>query len=77
LESLKAWLETESKSALPKSPLGVAIGYVLNRWEAFLRYTEEGYLSMDNVIAPYYTSYVGWRVLGSYLTSGSALLRSA
>ena len=45
---MKTWLEAESKSALPKSPLGVAIGYVRNRWEAFLRYTDEGYLSIDN-----------------------------
>ena len=41
MESLKSWLEAESKNALPKSPLGVAIGYVWNRWQAFVRYTEE------------------------------------
>jgi len=46
--TLKVWLEAESKDALPKSPLGVAIGYVLNRWEAFVRYTEDGRLSADN-----------------------------
>jgi transposase len=48
LDVLKVWLEAESKDALPKSPLGVAIGYVLNRWEAFVRYTEDGRLSADN-----------------------------
>ncbi|MCE9564032.1 MAG: transposase [Planctomycetes bacterium] len=48
LDSLKGWLEAESKNALPKSPLGAAIGYVLSRWEAFVRYTEDGRLSVDN-----------------------------
>jgi transposase len=48
LDSLKAWLEAESKGALPKSPLGVAIGYALTRWEAFVRYTGDGRLSADN-----------------------------
>jgi transposase len=48
LDPLKVWLEAESKDALPKSPLGVAIGYVLSRWEAFVRYTEDGRLSVDN-----------------------------
>ena len=47
LDSLKAWLETESKNALPKSPLG-GLAYVLSRWEAFVRYTEDGRLSVDN-----------------------------
>jgi transposase len=48
LRELKAWLDAESKSALPKSPLGEAVAYVLNRWPAFERYTEDGCLSIDN-----------------------------
>jgi len=48
LEALKVWLDTESKTALPKSSLGAAVAYVLNHWPAFVRYTEEGYLSIDN-----------------------------
>ena len=36
---------------LPKSPLGGAIGYVQNHWEALQRYTSSGYLSIDNNVA--------------------------
>ena len=36
---------------LPKSPLGGAIGYVQNNWEALKRYTSSGYLSIDNNVA--------------------------
>jgi transposase len=48
LEALKGWLDTESSTALPRSSLGTAIAYVRNHWPAFVRYTEEGYLSIDN-----------------------------
>ena len=33
---------------LPKSPFGQAVQYALNHWEALLRYTEYGYLAIDN-----------------------------
>ena len=33
---------------MPKSPLGQAIGYALNNWEALERYLEQGYLAIDN-----------------------------
>ena len=33
---------------MPKSPLGKAIGYALNNWEALWRYLEQGYLAIDN-----------------------------
>jgi hypothetical protein len=36
---------------LPKSPLGEAVGYALSNWEALMRYTEQGYLSIDNNLA--------------------------
>ena len=34
--------------ALPKSPLGTAIGYASNNWAALRRYLEQGYLAIDN-----------------------------
>jgi transposase len=43
-----AWLITQRVKALPKSPLGEAIGYALSNWAALMRYTEQGYLSIDN-----------------------------
>ena len=79
LEVLKAWLEAESKSALPKSPLGVAIAYVLNRWPAFLRYTEEGYLSIDNNLSERTLRAIAlgrknWKFVGSASSGASAAI---
>ena len=33
---------------LPKSPIGEAIGYALNHWEALIRPLEAGFLEIDN-----------------------------
>jgi hypothetical protein len=35
-------------AALPKSPLGAAIGYALRNWVALTRYAEDGRLQIDN-----------------------------
>ena len=35
-------------TALPKSPLGDAIGYALRQWDALCRYTDDGSLEIDN-----------------------------
>jgi transposase len=48
LAELKRWLQEQQPQALPKSPLGQAIGYALNHWEALGRYLEQGYLALDN-----------------------------
>ena len=48
LEDLKAWMEKEYDAILPKSPIGTAMTYALNQWEALLRYTQDGSLSIDN-----------------------------
>ncbi|QJW92513.1 IS66 family transposase [Frigoriglobus tundricola] len=48
LNDLKAWLDAALGTALPKSALGAAIRYVANHWAAFVRYTEDGRLSIDN-----------------------------
>src|SRR5262245_59973767 len=47
-EEFHAWLLGQRARALPKSPLGEAVGYALSNWEALMRYTEQGYLSIDN-----------------------------
>ncbi len=39
LERFREWLEAQKPDALPKSPFGIAIGYVQNNWEALTRYT--------------------------------------
>jgi len=42
------WLERQAKLALPKSPLGDALGYALRQWTPLTRYLEDGRLPIDN-----------------------------
>src|SRR5262249_43638491 len=48
LKALGGWLEKQAASALPKSPLGEAVGYARNQWAALQVYTTEGFLEIDN-----------------------------
>jgi hypothetical protein len=51
LEAFGKWLGEQlggSNPALPKSPVGQAIHYVLSNWTALVRYTDDGDLSIDN-----------------------------
>jgi len=48
LAEFRRWLDERRGRALPKSPLGQAVGYALNHWAALCRYTEQGYLAIDN-----------------------------
>jgi transposase len=50
-EEFHAWLVGQQARALPKSPLGEAVGYALSNWAALMRYTEQGYLAIDNNLA--------------------------
>jgi hypothetical protein len=51
LERFHAWLKEQRAQVLPKSPMAEAIGYALNNWTALIRYTEAGFLSIDNNVA--------------------------
>jgi transposase len=51
LDQFHTWLEQQRAQVLPKSPLAEAIGYALNNWTALIRYTEAGFLSIDNNVA--------------------------
>jgi transposase len=51
LEGFEKWLDAQKPDLLPKSPLGAAVGYMQNNWEALKRYTSSGYLSIDNNVA--------------------------
>jgi transposase len=51
LERFHQWLLTQRSEVLPKSPMAEAIGYALNNWEALRRYTEAGFLDIDNNVA--------------------------
>ena len=48
LDEILKRLEEHLPKILPKSPLGQAIGYALNQWEALNRYLEDGRLQIDN-----------------------------
>jgi hypothetical protein len=51
LEQFHQWLLAQRAEVLPKSPMGEAIAYALNNWEALRRYTEAGFLAIDNNVA--------------------------
>ena len=52
LDQFKSWLEGLQAAAggpvLPKSPMGQAITYTLNQWEALCVYVSDGDLAIDN-----------------------------
>ena len=51
LDQFHDWLEQERTALTPKSPIAEAIGYALNNWSALVRYTEAGFLAIDNNVA--------------------------
>jgi transposase len=55
LDEFKTWLEaqqvTNGGQVLPKSPMGEAITYALNQWEALKVYTTDGDLNIDNNVS--------------------------
>jgi hypothetical protein len=51
LEQMQTWLKEQKDLVLPKSPMGEAITYALNQWTALVRYTEHGFLAIDNNVA--------------------------
>jgi transposase len=70
LTSLRHWLLTQKEQVLPKSPIAVAINYVLNQWEALNRYTTDGDLHIDNNVSERTLKLIGmgrinWLFLGS------------
>ena len=48
LAKIRAWLDEQMKLVLPRSPMALAMQYTLNQWEALCRYTEHGWLKIDN-----------------------------
>lgn len=48
LESLKQWLEETLGKLSKKSDTALAIRYALGRWEALMRYCDDGQLEIDN-----------------------------
>jgi transposase len=52
LQEFRAWLESRQAAhggpVLPKSPMGAAITYAFNQWDALCVYTTDGDLDIDN-----------------------------
>ncbi len=48
LHKLKTWLDHTLLHATAKNKLGVALGYLASNWSKLVRYTEAGYLPIDN-----------------------------
>ena len=48
LNDFKLWLEELRDNVLPKSPIGRAIAYTLNRWEKLTLFATNGILEIDN-----------------------------
>lgn len=50
LQQMRSWLDTEMASGkiLPKSIIAKAFTYTNNQWEALCRFTQHGFLSMEN-----------------------------
>ncbi len=69
-DELSKWLAEQKPGALPKSPLGAAIGYATNNWAALKRYLGAGYLALDNNLSERTLRAIAlgrnnWGVLGS------------
>jgi transposase len=50
-DEIKTVLNEYKDQVLPKSPMGKAIVYALNQWDALIRYTADPMLSIDNNIS--------------------------
>jgi transposase len=51
LEQFRSWIDQAYPQVLPKSPMAEALGYARNQWTALVRYTEAGFLAIDNNVA--------------------------
>jgi transposase len=70
LKDLHDWLKSTQRTILPKSPIGEAIAYSLSNWEKLYRYTEQGFISIDNNLAenslrPIALGRKNWMFIGS------------
>ena len=51
LRDFRGWIDQQLAAVLPKSPIAQACSYTLNQWDALMRYTDDGALSIDNNIS--------------------------
>jgi hypothetical protein len=70
LDALKIWLDEARLLQLPKTKLGEAIAYTLNRWQALLVYIDHPFVEISNngserSIKPMVLSRRNWLFAGS------------
>ena len=51
LSEIKTLLDKYKKEVLPKTPVGKAVTYSLNQWDALVRYTDNPILEIDNNVS--------------------------
>jgi len=51
LSEIKTWVDEQRAAELLESSFKKALNYVVNQWEALIRYLEDGRLSIDNNVA--------------------------
>ncbi|VTT98810.1 IS66 family element, transposase OS=Rhodopirellula europaea 6C GN=RE6C_02664 PE=4 SV=1: DDE_Tnp_IS66 [Gemmataceae bacterium] len=78
-DELSKWLAEQKSQALPKSPLGTAIGYASNNWAALKRYLEQGFLALDNNLSERTLRAIAlgrnaWGVIGSEVGGQTAAI---
>jgi len=77
LKELHAWAVLQAPTAIPKSPMGKAIEYLLNQWPTLIRYTWDGRFPMENnaaerAIRPVVIGRKNWLFIGSEDAGSSA-----
>ena len=48
VDEIKAWLEKHRPKLAPAAPTARAMNYLINHWDAFARYLDDGRLKLDN-----------------------------
>ena len=48
MDKFKTWLDEMYPTVLPKSTLGKAMFYCLDRWPGLIRFLDDGHLEIDN-----------------------------
>ncbi len=65
LDKMKSWADATIPTIPPKTPLGAALGYLLDHWPRLTRYLDDGRLEIDNnavenAIRPFVIGRKGW-----------------
>lgn len=73
------WLSKQLKVAMPKSAIGLALGYIRNNWRELINYLRDGFLEIDNnraerAIKPLVIGRKNWMFAGSHKAAKNAAI---